>query len=230
MRAASELELCYAGVIMSGMSSTFHADPAKVGYLLGPDEAAPIAVPEFQRGYEWTSKHVKAFWEDVDRCQHHEKEHFFGTIVVLKKPDAPAIELLDGQQRLATATILFAVLRDVAKEIGSKEAEAFADETQNQLILKENTGGCALRLSETDDKYFRDAIQKPTKTAKPKIRTHRNIYKASRILREAVEKLTLGAPASGKLMILKSIRRTLRGRFVMACIPVDTEDDAFNIF
>jgi hypothetical protein len=86
-------------------------------------ERERIVVPPFQRGYMWKKKHVVAFWEDVNKQRistagnKGADPHFFGPIVTMAKPENGVIYLLDGQQRLATATILFSVLRDIGREI-----------------------------------------------------------------------------------------------------------------
>lgn len=71
----------------------------------------------------WKKKHVEAFWADVDKQREASKvlgadPHFFGPIVTQLDAKAGIIWLLDGQQRLATTTILFSVIRDIAREIG----------------------------------------------------------------------------------------------------------------
>lgn len=40
-----------------------------VGELLGANSRERIAVPEFQRGYEWGKKHLDAIWSDIFRFQ-----------------------------------------------------------------------------------------------------------------------------------------------------------------
>jgi hypothetical protein len=58
----------------------------------------------------------------------------FGPIVTLASPQEGKIYLLNGQQRLATATILFSVLRDLAREVGkSTGTQAGGDFAANLL-------------------------------------------------------------------------------------------------
>src|SRR5208282_433228 len=100
--------------------------------------------PEFQRGYSWEKKHVEAFWTDITTFQRESEvkggpdKYFLGPIVILSD-SKDIIKLLDGQQRLATATILFGVLRDLARGLVIQDATDFARDTQAQLIVKEDT-------------------------------------------------------------------------------------------
>jgi hypothetical protein len=79
--------------------------------------------------------------------------------------------------------------------------------------------------------YFRNAIQDETSTPPvPKIRTHRNNKKARDLLMEAVKNETSVSNPKATLTVLKAFRQILISDLVMACIPVDSERDAFRIF
>jgi hypothetical protein len=225
------------------MSSAFASSAAKVGELLTttslPNDR--IVIPTFQRGYMWKKKHVEAFWQDVDKQRMQPQgsdPHFFGPIVTLSKPAEGIISLLDGQQRLATATILLAVIRDVAREIakqtGTQAGADFAVKVQLQFIHDED-GGYALEMGETDLLYFRNTIQSdPPTNTKATTLTHRNIKAARATLSEKVVSLT-GAlqpqmDAIHALERLKEIKKTVVAELIMARIPVTSQEAAFKIF
>ena len=127
--------------------TAFNSKPESIGGLLGPDARERVLVPAFQRGYMWQKKHVEVFWQDISKFQKDRKlkngpeKYFLGPIVTLWQPDNEIILLLDGQQRLATATILFSVIRNLARElnrtVGTQAASDFARDTQSQLIEKD---------------------------------------------------------------------------------------------
>jgi len=183
------------------VSGAFASSPAKVGDLIKTSSlpSERIVVPTFQRGYMWKKKHVEAFWQDVDkqRMQSRTKgadPHFFGPIVTLSKPEEEMIWLLDGQQRIATATILLCVLRDIAREItkqtGMQAGGDFAAKLQLQSIYDED-GGYALEMGENDLLYFRNTIQSdPPLSTKATNLTHRNIKTARATLWEKVISVT----------------------------------------
>src|SRR6266404_3808929 len=179
------------------VSDAFNSSPAKVGDLLTTTSLSRerIVIPMFQRGYMWKKKHVEAFWQDVYKQIFVSRvkgadPHFFGPIVTLSQPSEGVIWLLDGQQRLATATILFSVIRDVAREIykatGVQAGADFAANLQSQFICNED-GQYSIEMGETDVLFFRDTIQRdPPGDTKPKQLTHRNIKTAQAALREKV--------------------------------------------
>jgi uncharacterized protein with ParB-like and HNH nuclease domain len=111
------------GVLMA--QNAFNAQSRTIVDLLGSNAPLRMVVPIFQRGYSWETKHVKAFWSDITDPNKPVK-YFMGPIVVLEKPDDGVSELLDGQQRLVTITILFSVIRDAANKLAFDEAKFFA--------------------------------------------------------------------------------------------------------
>lgn len=225
------------------MSDAFNSSPATIGGLLGSSARERILVPMFQRGYMWKQKHVGAFWEDVDKQRiaslvKGTDPHFLGPIVTLTQAKEGVILILDGQQRLATATILFSVIRDAAREIGRltgiQAASDFAAQLQFQFIEREE-GGYSMALGQTDELYFKETIQlDPPILKKPAILTQRNIRQARELLWEKVKGFIGPFSASmdplHALKNLRSLKQTLVSDLVMARLPVSSQEAAFKIF
>jgi hypothetical protein len=214
----------------------YNAQTRMIGDLLGESLKGQVVVPQFQRGYSWGKKHVGDFWKDVLEFQkqsgnkNSRDAHFLGPIVVLhNEGEKDTTYILDGQQRLATATILFSVLRDLAAGLNTQEAKSFADDIQNHQIKKEDYGLC-LQMGLLDRSYFQETIQQyPPQSLKPKIKSHKNI-KSARDLLVASVKATLPSDPVLALKALQALRTTVRRDLVVASIPVRSERDAFKIF
>lgn len=219
------------------MFDAFNAQPRNIAELLSDTLPAQIVVPQFQRGYSWEKKHVDDFWKDIVKFREESakkdgpEKYFLGPIVVMPI-NKTTIHLLDGQQRLATATILFSVLRDVAHDLKTTEAEVFANDIQEHLLNKEDIGH-SLELGDLDRAYFSSTIQADppagAKTA-PTLRSHRNIQNAHDLLLAKVKAVIGGRGPKEALEELKTIRKIVRTDLVMASIPVTSERDAFRIF
>ncbi len=70
-----------------------------------------LVVPPNQRDYLWESSHVLDLFQDIAEAIAATKAtYFLGTVVFTSSGDVP--EVTDGQQRLATASILLAAIRD----------------------------------------------------------------------------------------------------------------------
>ncbi len=71
-------------------------------------------IPSFQRPYAWTEEQAGDLFDDLYAFYEDEsddEQYFLGSIVLVKKDEnKPASEVIDGQQRLTTLTILLAAL------------------------------------------------------------------------------------------------------------------------
>ncbi|MCU1340696.1 MAG: hypothetical protein JWN92_119 [Candidatus Acidoferrum typicum] len=71
-----------------------------------------LYVPIHQRSYAWEREHVTDLYQDFSKAiDDGGGEYFLGAIVVVKGA-MDKLEVNDGQQRLATSTILVAAIRD----------------------------------------------------------------------------------------------------------------------
>lgn len=70
------------------------------------------AIPSYQRPYAWTEVQAGDLFADLYDFFIKEKDdtYFLGSIVLIKEEGKPHAEVIDGQQRLTTLTILFAAL------------------------------------------------------------------------------------------------------------------------
>ena len=70
------------------------------------------SIPSYQRPYAWTEVQAGELFADLHDFFTKEKDetYFLGSIVLIKQEGNPRSEVIDGQQRLTTLTILLAVL------------------------------------------------------------------------------------------------------------------------
>lgn len=179
---------------------------ASVGELLNEYQRFPLKLPEFQRPYSWEKTQVATFWGDLiafrERSEKHsvDAEYFLGPVVLMETKTE--ITVLDGQQRLATATIFLAVLRDIARELHgltpSPALHDFARDIQRELIEKKDTTPFvySLTLSDLDEPFFLQRIKSdsPTKV-KPSVRSNQLMQTAYDYFVEEVKPLLNGKPA-----------------------------------
>ena len=70
-------------------------------------------IPSFQRPYAWTEEEAGDLFDDLYDFYMNEAEdeqYFLGSIVLVKEDDKPHAEVIDGQQRLTTLTILLSAI------------------------------------------------------------------------------------------------------------------------
>ena len=80
-------------------------------------ERRRYVVPDYQRPYVWGFDQAQDLAEDLLAAWRRDDSDFFlGSIVVIREKGDPVGEVVDGQQRLTTLAIIFAILREFAPE------------------------------------------------------------------------------------------------------------------
>lgn len=76
-----------------------------------------FTIPDYQRPYAWGKDQALQLLDDLEGAlaRDTDEPYFLGSIVLVKESNDPRAEVIDGQQRLTTLSILFAVLRDLAE-------------------------------------------------------------------------------------------------------------------
>lgn len=128
-----------------------------------------FAIPAYQRPYAWTREQASelltdllSFLGDGSEAVTNENPYFLGSIVLIKSEDAPESDVVDGQQRLTTLTILLSVLRRLASsESISRGITKYIYQEGSEI---EGTTNCyRLKLRERDENFFREYIQDVSK-------------------------------------------------------------------
>ena len=99
-----------------------HAQDQFLTYLLqGPKQ---FLIPIFQRTYSWKESNCAQLLQDICRVgkSEHVQSHFVGSLVLISNQQSnasiPQWQVIDGQQRLTTVTLLISALLQRAHELG----------------------------------------------------------------------------------------------------------------
>lgn len=147
----------------------FKPDEKNIRSLL--KSSCQFVIPRFQREYSWDKKNYQEFFEDmmnnlvVIEGNIKDDQYFLGTMLFVgnftEKPDKP-IEVIDGQQRLTTITILFSVLSDRFRELGE---DTLSKQLFNYIMTTDDDGNEVRVLqSKSSYPYFVYYIQDREKT------------------------------------------------------------------
>lgn len=173
------------------------ADQHAVAEVLG--DAFLHEIPPYQRPYAWTSEHALQLFEDLREAMNsgEGEAYFLGSIVLIRPRGHIIGQVVDGQQRLTTLTILAAVLRDVATDKLERDALAAAVYIEPNRF-KEQVEAVRLRAHEEDRVFFKEAIQIPNATAatepphKPRTEAQKLMWENAIKLRERVLTISEG--------------------------------------
>lgn len=121
-------------------------------------------IPPYQRPYAWTKDETIELFDDIwDSCKdktdlNELAPYFLGSIVLIKSPSLPRADVVDGQQRLTTLTILFSVLRDLAlQEKSQRDIDAFVKQSGSSVLGTADE--YRLKTRRQDSEFFRQHIQ-----------------------------------------------------------------------
>ncbi|MBI1292836.1 DUF262 domain-containing protein [bacterium] len=118
-----------------------------------------FSIPGYQRPYSWTTEHAGLLFDDLDVAMRTSPTdpYFLGSIVLIKEERTRQAEVIDGQQRLTTLTLLLAVLaaklegktrESVLKYLNEQGDEVEGLEPRPRLVLRDR-----------DREFFHDYIQ-----------------------------------------------------------------------
>lgn len=115
---------------------------------------AKFEVPAYQRGYEWSNNEFNDLWLDIQRIEGRADKHFLGNIILLKKEGqySDEYEIVDGQQRLATISILVMAIRD-SKDFQNEDDSRIRDILYRSKDGKENRRFLHLYNDSADNSY-----------------------------------------------------------------------------
>ena len=109
-----------------------------VAYMQGSDKR--FVIPVYQRNYDWKQENCKQLFDDLVKIiQKDRKNHFFGSIVsVHTDGEHNEFQVIDGQQRLTTISLLFLAMYNLMKngEVVPKQ-ERLAEKILKTYLIDE---------------------------------------------------------------------------------------------
>ena len=115
---------------------------------------AGLKVPRYQRPYTWSEREVRQLIQDLWRAYKRGATFYFIGQIVLVKNDQGKLEISDGQQRLATLTMIMAYVRDRLPSRAKQFQSLIMDGDHPRLILRDE-----------DANFYRGYVQEPGQMA-----------------------------------------------------------------
>ncbi len=220
------------------MADKYTSDRNSVGALLALTSPS-IQVPDWQRSYSWDNPRIEIFWNDLLNFSNRypeknitDQEYFLGALVIV---DAGGKQLLlDGQQRLATATILLSVIRDFLKEYKADAAGRVQQRYIADIDDATNTTNYKLTMNRYDKEFFQREIQEfpaVEPAPDPKLTSQHTIRAARDFFRKTFETkytdLGRGEPAYRWALRIQDV---LTNHVSLVAVRSTDEDNASSVF
>ncbi len=145
-------------------------------------------VPKYQRSYSWESEQLEDLWDDLEIMYNNtddkeREEHYMGYLV-LKEIQANKFEIIDGQQRITTLTLLaLAVLQILKKQ---NEKDNYFDDIKRNIIIYRRMGTLTeeykLKLNKNNNDYYEEQLVSLNDNLE-----NRNLTASNKLLRKAKE-------------------------------------------
>lgn len=192
-----------------------------------------FTIPGYQRPYAWTTDQAGELLDDLRDSMNGAGDvsqlppYFLGSIVLVKEEGSPDAEVVDGQQRLTTLTLLLAAVRTALEDDRARKG-------LSKLILEEGDvisgtqSRYRLTLRERDNAFFRQYVQDEGGITKL-VQLDGKLSDSRHNLRENAKLLLAGItqlPDAKRLLLAQFI--ATRCYLVMVCTP--DLDSAYRIF
>lgn len=118
-----------------------------------------LKVPVNQRPYAWKLGHVDELLDDIKEAMSDGSDAYFLGTVVLVDSDSGRKLIADGQQRIATTSIILARCRDLLRSLNEiEDANAIETEFLRRYVRKSKDFEFLLTMNVEDDLYFKKII------------------------------------------------------------------------
>lgn len=145
------------------MSSTLTAHEKKIGQIFSDE--FEFNIPGYQRPYAWTTQQAGDLLDDLLSFMRSQpipiadmSPYFLGSVVLIKSDALPTADVVDGQQRLTTLTLLLSTLRAHLPDQRANEITPLI--YQAGSIISGTQDRFRLLLRARDREFFQDHVQR----------------------------------------------------------------------
>lgn len=197
-----------------------------------------FVVPEHQRTYSWSIEEIEQYVSDVAGAAKRNAPDYFIGLVVLQGPIEGAWHILDGQQRLATTTMVYSAIRGW---LFSNGLLPDALQIENEYIGVRHLGGKynpRLRLNTDNREVFEKFITSTVSiedlrrelTQWPKRSSNFRLLEGALYCRDWVARYAGESHHEEAPQRLFALATYLETRVKVVCVDVSTETDAYILF
>lgn len=189
-------------------------------------------IPPYQRPYAWTEEETQTLFSDLYDFfeKTTDEDYFLGSVVLIKEDNKPLSYVVDGQQRLTTLTLFFAVL--AARFSGAEQANLTKYIIEQGDSFQNLKSAPRLYLRDKEQAFFQKYIQDnhiddliELDVQKQDTEAKRHIILNAKTLKENIDK-SFGADIDR----LKRFIAFLVQRCYLIVVSTPTQESAYRIF
>ncbi|MCI5118639.1 MAG: DUF262 domain-containing protein [Candidatus Electrothrix sp. LOE1_4_5] len=194
------------------------------------DDEKFYQVPDYQRPYSWDKDNLSDLIDDLTTAylENYNETYFCGSLVLVKNEDDQRLDIIDGQQRTTTFTIIACVLRDIYfNELQAKSKDYINNSIQDKY--EENKRKLKFLTNEKYQIDFEETVLKKINFIKT-----RNIeknFKDNKYLKNAhYIKIFMNEKITENKIDVNKFVEWLYENVVLTVITCPSQDSAIQIF
>lgn len=191
-----------------------------------------FSVPKYQRSYSWDEEEYSDFWDDIINATNNDRDYFLGTIVLSQEATPNHAAIIDGQQRLATTTILLSSMRDVYKESDNQAVNRAAASIHNDYLAPYDSTTFQekqrLRLNPFDNDFYYSNIISNTEVESSSS-SHQKMRCAKSFFIHKLQEIKNRNPTNWQTIIAK-LHAFLGEKAHVVVVRAMSDQEAFTIF
>lgn len=182
-----------------------------------------LRVPIHQRPYSWVDEHVLALLNDI-KSNFNEDEYFIGTVVLTENNSN--YEIVDGQQRITTVSLIYACLRDSFSE--KRDSDDIQTKYLSTYDIRTKEYLPRIELSQQDNDFYRNLIINKNTDFKVQRSSNQKIKDAYSLIKSEIKKLLENNNNDENILI--DWKEFLDNKLKVVSIAVPNDTNAFTIF
>lgn len=188
-----------------------------------------MAIPDYQRSYSWGDNEVSELWSDLQKAKNSgAPEYFLGSIVTTTSSAGKRQLVIDGQQRLATVSLLYAAMRDILRDRTDERADDIERDFLGRKDMLTRKRQPKLTLNADDNEFYQALINGAKIPATRD--SHRRLESAYEFLHSKMKMLVAGLDAESWQVPLMELHGFVLGGAKVIAVYVPDEDRSFVIF
>jgi hypothetical protein len=194
-------------------------------------------VPAYQRDYSWEQEQWEDLWNDIEElATAGDGRHYMGALVVESTSDRD-FQIVDGQQRIATLSILALAVIATLQTLGETDEQRAANQDRARRLRERFIGekdpaslqeSSKLFLNETDDGFYQDYLVQLRTPLNP-----RRLPRSNRLLWECFgwfRSRLASRAAQGGEALASLLSETVARQLLFILITVEDDLSAYVVF
>ena len=196
-------------------------------------------VPRYQRDYSWKQDNWEDLWLDIIASHQTKDSHYMGAIVLKSTQENDAFTIIDGQQRIATLSIIAIAIIEKINELVKRDIEPEANQERQSILRRNYLGEKSARslryssklfLNENNDDFYQGHLinLREPKSLRSLRKSNQLLWKVFKYYAAQLEELT-EISNNGELLA-ELLTETIAQKLLFIQINVEDDINAYVVF